>query len=65
MEWLGPCWLTQCPSLFLANPLLLWPQFKSLYGSFDGNKNTVISGVQWELTGNVVEKGTFQNGKKW
>jgi len=39
--------------------------FTSLYGSFDSNKNTVISGVEWELTGNVVSKGTFQNGKKW
>jgi len=37
--------------------------FTSLYGSFDNNKDTVISGVEWEFTGGVVQEGTFQNGK--
>lgn len=37
--------------------------FTEVYGSFDNNKNTVGQGVEWEFTGGVVEKGTFQNGK--
>lgn len=36
--------------------------FTALYGSFDGNKNTVIMDLEWEFTGNVKEEYTFNSG---
>ncbi|KAL7007573.1 hypothetical protein EMMF5_003037 [Cystobasidiomycetes sp. EMM_F5] len=34
--------------------------FTAIKGSFDNNKNTVIQGATWKLTGNVVAKGKFK-----